>query len=90
MVTAGDDEVTLVAPLQPVKGDALAAAIDGIWPGGSTDLSDGWLKGVEGLGRSSGDGRRAVVLLTDGWPTSASPIPTGSLKWRAAPRRRTR
>jgi Ca-activated chloride channel family protein len=44
----------------------LTAAIAGIWPGGSTNLSGGWLKGVEELRRATGDGPRALVLLTDG------------------------
>ncbi|CAA9246991.1 MAG: hypothetical protein AVDCRST_MAG20-1990 [uncultured Acidimicrobiales bacterium] len=65
-IVAFDDEVTLVAGLEGVDGDRLAAAIDGIWPGGTTNLSGGWLKGLEELGRATGDGPRAVVLLTDG------------------------
>lgn len=65
-VVAFDDQVTLVAPLAGVDPDRLSAAIDGIWAGGSTNLSGGWLKGLEELGRATGDGPRAVVLLTDG------------------------
>ncbi len=65
-VVAFDDRVTLVAPLAGVDPDRLSAAIDGIWAGGSTNLSGGWLKGLEELGRATGDGPRAVVLLTDG------------------------
>jgi hypothetical protein len=34
--------------------------------GGQTNLSGGWLKGVEELGRSAGEGPRKVLLLTDG------------------------
>ena len=37
----------------------------GIYPGGSTNLSGGWLKGLEELGRAD-DGVRRVLLLTDG------------------------
>ena len=76
-VVAYDDQVDLVAPLAPVHGDSLLAAIDAIGPGGSTNLSGGWLKGLEVL-RSPApnlDGRddavappatRRVLLLTDG------------------------
>ena len=31
-----------------------------------TNLSGGWLKGLEELDRSTGDGVRRVLLLTDG------------------------
>lgn len=65
-VVTFDDQVTLVAPLAGVDPDRLNAAIDGIWAGGSTNLSGGWLKGLEELGRATGDGPRAVVVLTDG------------------------
>ena len=63
-VVAFDDEVRLVAPLgppRPAVRDALAA----IEAGGTTNLSGGWLKGLEELRRVS-DGVRRVVLLTDG------------------------
>ncbi len=60
-----DDEVRLLAPLSP-PSDRLRAAIDGIRPGGSTNLSGGWLKGLEALGRGNGAGLRKVLLLSDG------------------------
>jgi Ca-activated chloride channel family protein len=61
-LVAYDDEVSLVAPLAPVDQQALLAAIAQIPPGGQTNLSGGWLKGVEELGRASGEGacRRTV------------------------------
>lgn len=76
-VVAYDDQVDLVAPLAPVHGDALLAAIDAIGPGGSTNLSGGWLKGLEVLRSPAHDGdghddsvarpaTRRVLLLTDG------------------------
>jgi len=76
-VVTYDDQVELVAPLAPVHGDALLAAIDTIRPGGSTNLSGGWLKGVKVLRSpapdANGHGRttappatRRVLLLTDG------------------------
>jgi Ca-activated chloride channel homolog len=60
-----DDEVELLAPLAPVDADRLLPAIAGIDARGLTNLSGGWLKGVEEL-RRSGDGLRRVLLLTDG------------------------
>jgi len=61
-----DDEVDLVAALAPVVKDQLLPRIGWIAPGGQTNLSGGWLKGVEELGRASGDGPRKVLLLSDG------------------------
>ena len=60
-----DDEVRLLAPLS-TPGAAHRAAIDRIHAGGSTNLSGGWLKGVEALGRTNGPGPRKVLLLSDG------------------------
>lgn len=61
-----DDEVQLVAPLAPVETAHLEAAVESIQSGGSTNLSGGWLKGLEELQRSNGDGVHRVLLLTDG------------------------
>lgn len=64
-----DDHVQLVAPLAPlapVDSAELGTAIDAIEPGGMTNLSGGWLKGLEELNRAQGDGVRRVLLLTDG------------------------
>jgi len=63
-VVAYDDQVSLVAGLQG-PGQHLGAAIDQIGPGGSTNLSGGWLKGVEVLDAAGTEVRR-VLLLTDG------------------------
>ena len=65
-LVAYDDEVRLVAPLAPVEPAPLLAAIRRISHGGQTNLSGGWLKGVEELRRARGDGPRKVLLLTDG------------------------
>lgn len=65
-LVAFDDEVELISPLAPVEPTALAAKIAGIDAGGTTNLSGGWLKGIEELGRSTGDGTQRVLLLTDG------------------------
>jgi Ca-activated chloride channel family protein len=61
-----DDDVRLLAPLGPVDQHALAPAIGSIYPGGSTNLSGGWLKGLEQLQARNGDGPRKILLLTDG------------------------
>ena len=61
-----DSDVDLVAPLAPVDKATLLPRIAQIGSGGQTNLSGGWLKGVEELGRASGDGPRKVLLLTDG------------------------
>jgi Ca-activated chloride channel homolog len=61
-----DEEVRLLAPLAPVVPGRLLAAIQGVYPGGQTNLSGGWLKGLEELGRGNGEGPRKVLLLTDG------------------------
>jgi Ca-activated chloride channel family protein len=63
-VVAYDDNVSLVAALQG-PGPQLKYSIDGIFPGGRTNLSGGWLKGVELLQDNRADVRR-VLLLTDG------------------------
>jgi Ca-activated chloride channel homolog len=64
-VIAYDDQVTLPFPLGPVDVGAIGQALAGIVSGGSTNLSGGWLKGVEQL-RQVDDGVRRVVLLSDG------------------------
>ncbi|MBW3651816.1 MAG: VWA domain-containing protein [Actinobacteria bacterium] len=65
-----DDAVDLLAPLAPVHTDDLLSAIAAIDPGGSTNLSGGWLKGLEILkvsgDNSADDTTRRVLLLTDG------------------------
>lgn len=60
-----DDEVEVRAPLAAVDEAALGQAIGAIASGGMTNLSGGWLKGVEELRRRD-DGTRRVLLLTDG------------------------
>ncbi len=63
---AYDDEVRLITPLLPVHPEALLPVIATIPPGGSTNLSGGWLKGMEVLKSANGPGARKVLLLTDG------------------------
>ena len=60
-----DSHVRVLAPLAPVGSSAVASAIGRIQPGGQTNLSGGWLKGLEELRRASGTPRK-LLLLTDG------------------------
>jgi Ca-activated chloride channel family protein len=61
-----DDEVQLRASMGVHDQNEIVSLIGGIWPGGMTNLSGGWLKGAEEAGRVSGDRVRTVLLLTDG------------------------
>jgi Ca-activated chloride channel family protein len=66
-VVTYDDQVDLVRPLAPVDAAEAERAIDGIYEGGMTNLSGGWLKGLEQLRRSrKKNAVRRVLLLTDG------------------------
>ena len=66
-VVAFDDHVELVLPLAIHDTDAAIARVQQIADGGSTNLSGGWLKGIEMLEASPrDDALRRVVLLTDG------------------------
>jgi Ca-activated chloride channel homolog len=61
-----DDEVRLVLPRTPLDATRLAAALASVRPGGTTNLSGGWLKGLEQLRSSPADATRRILLLTDG------------------------
>ncbi len=66
-VVVYDDETQVVVPAEPLTDkDAVRAAIQGIRPGGSTNLSAGYLRGVQEARRAAGDGRSTLVLLSDG------------------------
>jgi Ca-activated chloride channel family protein len=68
-IVSFDEHVTLEAPLREVGVDrhALRSAALAIHPGGQTNLSGGWLKGVEALSPlDDGSHTRRVLLLTDG------------------------
>ncbi len=65
-LVAFDDEVSLLAPAGPPEREHLGPVVDAIVPGGMTNLSGGWLKGAEELGRVTSEDRRRVLLLTDG------------------------
>ncbi len=68
-VIAYDNRVDLIAPLAAVRTEWLLAVIGLIRPGGSTNLSGGWLKALSVLQRAqagAGDTTRRILLLTDG------------------------
>jgi Ca-activated chloride channel family protein len=51
-LVAFDDEALLAAPLATAEMGLAADAIGGVGPGGMTNLSGGWLKGIEELRRA--------------------------------------
>jgi Ca-activated chloride channel homolog len=65
-VVTFDDEVRLVLPRMPVDATRIAAGLATVRPGGSTNLSGGWLKGLEQLRSSPAGATRRILLLTDG------------------------
>ena len=65
-LVAYDDEVELKIPLVPVGEGTFAAAIDGLYARGTTNLSGGWLKGAEQLRDGDDDASKKILLLTDG------------------------
>lgn len=65
-LVAFDDDALLAAPLAPAELGLAANAIGGISPGNMTNLSGGWLKGVEELRRAPEDEPRKLIVLSDG------------------------
>jgi Ca-activated chloride channel family protein len=65
-LVAFDHRVRLLAPLASVDANRMRAAIATIGPGGQTNLSGGWLRGLGELVDAPADGPRKIVLLTDG------------------------
>jgi Ca-activated chloride channel family protein len=61
-----DSEVQLHAALAPVDKSNLLPRVDRMRAGSMTNLSGGWLKGVEELQRLDGERPRKLVLLSDG------------------------
>lgn len=66
-VVAFDEQVQLVLPLERHDPDAAGRTVRAIHSGGSTNLSGGWLKGLEMLatGRRP-EALRRILILTDG------------------------
>jgi Ca-activated chloride channel homolog len=66
-VVAFDDDVQLVLPLAHHEPDLASRAVLAIDPRGSTNLSGGWLKGLEMLtGATRTEALRRIIVLTDG------------------------
>lgn len=65
-IVAFDDEVRTVFGPAPAGDPAALAAIDGIHTSGCTNLSGGWLEGMNHVKAGLVDGVNRVVLLTDG------------------------
>lgn len=67
IVTFESGVETLLEPTPVLNRDAIRQAVDGIVAAGSTNLSGGWLKGIELVARKA-DGKRLnrLLILTDG------------------------
>src|SRR4051794_21292059 len=65
-VVSYDGEVQLVVPFGSLDRKAALQAVAGIHSGGSTNLSGGWLLGLEQLRHAPADGPRRILLLSDG------------------------
>src|SRR3954467_4032707 len=61
-----DDTVRTIFGPAPAGTSAAAEAIARVGPGGSTNLSGGWLKGARLVGEGMVEGTNRGVLLTDG------------------------
>lgn len=62
-----DDDAQVLVPLQSAdKPENLIGAIDSIQPGGTTNLTGGWMLGRDELKKASVDLPRRLLLLTDG------------------------
>ena len=65
-LVAFDEHVRLLVPRAAVDGSRMRAALASIGPGGQTNLSGGWLRGLGELIEAPADGPRKILLLTDG------------------------
>ena len=66
-VVAFDDEATLVVPAGPLSDKAaVKAAIAAVRRGGRTDLSAGYLRGLQEARRVAGPAGATVLLISDG------------------------
>jgi Ca-activated chloride channel family protein len=66
-LVAFDDQVTVVAPAGPLTNkQAVKEAISAVYAGGSTDLSSGYLRGLQEAGRVAGATGATVLLISDG------------------------
>ena len=66
-IVAFDDSVQIVVPAGPLTNKtAVKAAITGITDGGSTDLSAGYLRGLQEVRRVAGPAGATLLLISDG------------------------
>ncbi len=62
-----DESANVIIPMQPAANKkGWNTAIDQIQPGGSTNLTGGWMLGAEELSRAPQDCARRLLLLSDG------------------------
>lgn len=62
-----DDEVVAAVPAGPLtKKDHLRHLIRSIYPGGMTNLSGGYMRGLQEASRIQGDGASTLLLISDG------------------------
>ncbi len=88
-VVAFDNHVQVVVPAGPLTDKpAVKQRIDAIQPGGSTDLSSGYLRGVQeatrALGTSDAHGHGATILLISDGHANAGITDPGTLRSVAA------
>src|SRR5690242_8678407 len=66
-LVAFDDEVQVPVPAAPLADKAaVVAAIRALGPGGMTNLSGGYLRGLQEARRVSGSGGATLLMLSDG------------------------
>jgi len=66
-LVAFDDEVQVPVPAAPLADKAaVVAAIRALGPGGMTNLSGGYLRGLQEARRASGSGGATLLMLSDG------------------------
>lgn len=86
-VVVFDDTAEVVVPAAPLSDkQRVVAQLQHIHPGGMTDLSGGYLRGLQELKRvAAGEAARCCSSPTV-TPTAASPTPTSSRRSRQVPR----
>lgn len=66
-VVAFDDTADVAVPAGPLSDKhAVRQRTAQIQPGGTTNLSSGYLRGIQEAQRAAGDGRATLLLLSDG------------------------
>ena len=61
-----DDQVAVHVPMEPAGSGAVARAVRMLRPGGTTNLSGGWLRALQLLEPLDDVAARRILLLTDG------------------------